>query len=104
MSAAYFNTTHSTGATLARYETAAQTQDAAVLAIFRARPREALSPSQVWGLMDTRAPLTSIRRAITNLTLAGVLLKTDSQHRGPFGRPEYRWRYVPAEQQLGLFA
>ncbi len=103
MSAAFHNTTHSSGAELALYESTAKNQDVAVLAIFRSRMREALTPSQVWGLIDTRAPLTSIRRAITNLTNAGFLVKTERQDRGPYGKPEHLWRYIPPEQQLDMF-
>ena len=37
-------------------------------------------------------PLTSIRRAITNLTFPGSLVKTNVKTTGPYGRPEYYWR------------
>jgi predicted ArsR family transcriptional regulator len=104
MSAAYHNTTHSTGVTLRTYEREAQSQQAAILAIYRARPGEALTPSQVWGLVNTRAPLTSIRRGITNLADAGLLVKTERQIEGPYGRPEHCWRYRRSEEQLELFA
>ena len=44
------------------------------------------------------APLTSIRRAIHDLTDKGLLFKTDRKRHGLYGRPEYIWSLlaVPA--------
>ena len=48
-------------------------------------------------------PLTSIRRALTNLTNAGELVKTDKQMKGMYGRPEHQWRLAPKHDQGELF-
>ena len=72
-------------------------QEAAVLAFFRANPG-AWSPSQVHSrVFGERVPLTSTRRAITNLSDPNrypdpPLRKTDERVDGPFGRPEHMWR------------
>ena len=50
--------------------------------------------------MPGRVLLTSVRRAISNLTAAGVLVKLDLVVDGPWGRPEGLWS-LPA--QGGLF-
>lgn len=105
MSASFHNTTESTGAELARFERQAQNQEQVIARLFRARSQSAMTPSQVWGLLDTRAPLTSIRRAMTNLANAGVLVKTPAQVLGPYGKPEHRWVYNRRpEERIELFS
>jgi hypothetical protein len=96
----YHNTTNA-GAELARYERAARSQDEQVAELFRSYVSP-FSPSEAHRMLRTRAPLTSIRRAITNLTRAGVLERTDEQAMGPYGRPEYRWKLARGEPQQGL--
>lgn len=95
-------------------------QDLAVLEFFRANPGR-WSPSQVWQRVGPRWPgtvldkdgemvrigprvetspmwpLTSVRRAITNLTERGLLRFTAERRGGLFGRPEHVWELVPAE-------
>jgi hypothetical protein len=71
----------------------AEQQDEAVLAIFRGNPR-ALSPSQVWAIGQENGRqwlLTSVRRSITNLTNADVLVHLHASRMGPYGRPEGLW-------------
>ena len=96
----YHNSTNQSGPTLAAYTAKAAKQDDAVLDLFQ-RTGAYLSPSQAHAQLGTAAPLTSIRRAITNLTKAGLLVKTDWCVDGPFGRPEYCW--VAASAQLEMF-
>ena len=88
----YYNSTHETGPTLRAYTTQANRQEAAVLALFRQR-RLPLSPSQVWRHLDPeRTPLTSIRRAMTDLTDAGLLERLPVKVEGIYSRPEHLWR------------
>lgn len=89
----YFNTTHETGQTLATYRQSAMKQEEAVLALFRSR-RLPMSPSEVWRRMGMNlAPLTSIRRAITDLTREGLLEHVeDWKVEGHYGRMEGVWR------------
>ena len=102
MTERYHNTTNSEGDELQRYERAALSQDERIAVLFERHAPFGLTPSQVHRALDTRAPLTSIRRAITKLTKARVLEKTGEQVGGPFGRPEYRWklRREPHQQRL----
>lgn len=89
----YWPTTPLTREQLAGAIRVAEQQDEAVLAIFRAHAHP-LSPSQVWqaGLHHGRAwLLTSVRRSITNLTDARVLVCTRTTQPGPYGRPEHTW-------------
>lgn len=78
----------------------AEQQDEAVLAIFRALG-VALSPSQVWKIgigNDRHWLLTSVRRSITNLTAADVLVRLAMTRPGPYGRPEHCWGLAVREQ------
>ena len=38
-------------------------------------------------------PITSIRRAMSNLTSSNVLIKTDTQVKGDYGKLNYKWQY-----------
>lgn len=49
-------------------------------------------------VINRTTPLTSIRRAITDLMNEGKLYKTDKKKKGLFGRPEYFYRLVFNEQ------
>lgn len=76
---------------------AAASQDAAVIAIFRANPGKALSPSRVFAIGQAdgrRWLLTSVRRSITNLATANVLAKTSVIREGLYSRPEHCWVLV----------
>jgi len=103
---AYHNTNELVGAHLVAAAKAAARQEEAVLLVF-ARAGRALSPSEVWQLTTSAGhdwPLTSIRRAITNLTKSQRLQKLDEQRKGYYGRPEFLWRRPPPHQQGELFA
>ncbi len=88
----FFNTTGETGATLESYRAKASAQDRRILAIME--DLGMASPSQVWAAMDKSCPITSVRRAMTNLTSAGMLAKMDHKVMGAFGRPEHTWQIV----------
>jgi hypothetical protein len=88
----FHNTTHETGETRATYRQSAMKQEEAVLALFRAR-RLPMSPSQVWRHYGADlTPLTSIRRAISNLTRDGLLEKMEVKVEGIYSHPEHLWR------------
>lgn len=87
----HYNTTAETGQMRMRFEVAAGKQDAAVLEFFRDFPGE-YSPSEIQKNVLPKAPLTSVRRAMSTLTKKGLLEKTDAKRMGPYGRPEYKWR------------
>lgn len=86
---------------VAGYQVKAGKQDDVVLAVFRSMPGRELSPEDVHQLCLRDAPLTSVRRAITNLTVRGLLVKTDHCRPGLYGRPVGLWTL--ADKQLRLF-
>ena len=89
----YFNTNRETGDTLKQSITAAQRQQHIVLNIFQSFPRALFSPEEIHRHFDANVPLTSIRRAITNLTQEGKLEKTPHMTFGKYGKKVHMWRY-----------
>ena len=100
MKTSYYNTTHSTSPELGRFESQAKRQESWVLEKFSSYGTVRMSPSTIHKGAPKNWPLTSIRRAMTNLTNQGKLIKTDTQARGPYGRPEYLWTLPPAQGLL----
>jgi hypothetical protein len=97
----YHNTTETLGAELREYQDKATTQEARILAFYTACMGRAYPPSQVWRMVFFEAvPLTSIRRAISELTNDGMLEKTTTQKDGPYGRPEFCWRLRDPQLRL----
>jgi hypothetical protein len=88
----YHNTLAHEGDQLRNYEQKAMTQDELVLEYFRRRRfGDHISPTVVHRYALPAAPITSVRRALTNLTAAGLLVKTDVMVEGAYGRPESTW-------------
>lgn len=89
----YYNTTRLTGKELQDSTDKAVTQEDKVLIYFE-HSKDLITPSEVWNaIFDTNlTPLTSVRRAITNLTKEEKLLKMDNTKKeGIYGKPEYYW-------------
>lgn len=107
----YYNTNGLTGEDLKKAVANASKQEDAVLMIYL-NDRRPFSPSQIQRLTEKagkRWPITSIRRAITNLCKAGDLINTHNQVQGIYGVPENRWQINPARypsqtpEQISLF-
>jgi hypothetical protein len=93
----FYNTTHECGHVLKEYEEKAGHQEKEVIAIFKKYPAKTeLTPDEVHGEMiegsDNNVPITSTRRAMTNLTKARILEKTSNKKLGGFGRLTYCWK------------
>lgn len=101
----YYDTTHVSAPKLREYRRKASVQEQRIEQYMRARPFAMFSPDHIQATVVPDAPLTSVRRAMTNLTKAGVLEKTDRQVTGTYGRPVYLWRYAPRSdpQQISLW-
>lgn len=91
----YYNTNKLEGEQLARAWMDAGTQQEAIFQLFKSRGRKGLSPSDVWELTGMQWPLTSVRRAMTDLTRDCKLLKTDRRKSGYYGKPEHIWMLHP---------
>ena len=53
--------------------------------------RTKLSPSDVLELYPAAVPITSIRRAITQMTKKGILVMTEATKKGTWGKSEHLW-------------
>lgn len=94
----YYNTTNETGISLKTNFEKADNQTRLTLAVFQTYPNENLSANDVWAFLidnesiNEQTPLTSIRRAITDLTNQDRLVKTDKKVLGSAGRKTYTWK------------
>ena len=90
----HYNTTRLVGQEYANALCAAEAQEDRVHVLFQhygaLTPSVALEAYRVACHRDT--PLTSIRRAISDLTDQGKLEKTDVQAVGTYGKREHVWR------------
>lgn len=86
----YYNTTNESAEQLNMFKGKATKQENEILQLFK---RDILlSPSDVQKEFKNY-PLTSVRRAITNLTITGLLEKTTDKRPGIYGRNECVWKY-----------
>lgn len=98
----YFNTTKESGATLKNNVAKAKSQEEEILKLFnkdlcnyKIKKNESFkvkaTPSNIYACFPNY-PITSIRRALTNLTKQGKLIKTNEKRIGMYGRSEYVWK------------
>jgi len=62
-----------------------------VITIFEVSMMLGLTPTEVFKALGEQYPITSIRRAFTNLTEAGKLRKTIKMRKGMYGKMNYVW-------------
>ena len=96
---AYYNTNQESGPTLSLSWGKSDKQETMILEIFADRIRHTLNglaPHQVQDQIvvryGKRYPLTSIRRAISNLTDNGKLIKLNRMVMGSYGKKVHTWR------------
>jgi hypothetical protein len=88
----YFNTNNETGETLNQSRSRALSQEDVIYRFFMDNPREELTAFEVKAKLRMRSPITSIRRAITELTSKGRLEKLDKMKKGEYGKNCHCWR------------
>ena len=108
MSKSYYNTLNESATDAKKSETKAKKQKDQIFAIYRHTKRP-MTPAEIWesyGYKNSNVPLTSVRRAITNLETEGLLKKTDIQKPGVYGKMNHCWIYeekvVESDGQLNL--
>ena len=104
---AYHNTTDETK-NLNEYEAKARKCDLFVLNFMKKHPGQSFTPAEVWKAIDPDGlkPVTSIRRAMSNLTDAGLILhrvEKWNQKIGLYGRLNTTWVYPETPYQQKLF-
>ena len=101
MKRGFYNTNIETGAELAKSWETARDQQSKILGFFAAHPGRDFTPFEVQAHTEIKI-ITSVRRAITNLTLMGFLRKTPIQKLGNHGKMNFCWTYAytPNGKQL----
>lgn len=94
----YYNTNKESPAEAADSAVQTQKQERVILAFFK-KQQEPLSPSMVHKAFLEIWPITSVRRAMTDLTVAGELVKTNETVPGAYGKREHLWT-LPGQQNL----
>jgi hypothetical protein len=91
----FHNTLNQSGAELAESDKKANSLAILILKFFRQNPGCTFTPFEVQDKLDLgRKPITSIRRAMTDLTHTDppYLVKTDIRKQGEYGADNYCWR------------
>lgn len=101
----FYNTNQTTGAELVKAKRDAGNQQDLILEYFQSVPNAILTPSHIHRVLfhNQATPLTSIRRAISNLTETGKLRKTKLTRPGLYGKNEHCWQYNGKPGQMSLF-
>ena len=86
----FYNTINEVSSVLITSHTNTRTQEEIILDCFKSA-QEPLSPSMVHFLTKLKCPITSIRRAMSDLTKSGSLTKTPKYTIGKFGKKEHLW-------------
>ena len=93
----YYNTTKTTANKLKKFVKTNKGQSKLILELFKINPKLELSPFEVQTALKRlrllNAPITSIRRAITDLTAEGNLTRTSTRKLGPYGRDSFCWKF-----------
>ena len=95
----YYNTNNETGSTLISSRANTETQEDVILGIFNHSPSNEFTPFEILSTIEfqdpnCKWPITSIRRAITNLTDSNKITKTNNQKIGPYGKSVYTWKLI----------
>lgn len=88
----HFDTMHDPEFDLEQYRETCGRQQRAILDWFRAHDLVLATPFEIRERVLPNAPVTSVRRAMTNLTTAGLLVKTRRKKLERYGRHNYLWR------------
>ena len=92
----YHNTNNEQGTLLFESNKKANSQEEKILKIFRTYPNKVFSAEKILSILNlNNIPLTSIRRAISNLSNPikwNMLEKTDIMINGQYGKQVYTWR------------
>jgi len=96
----YYNTNELKGFDLKEARRKASTQEDRILTFFEKNKGNRYSPEdiQTYCQMANR-PLTSVRRAVTNLTKDGYLRKTKTMKPGMYGKQVHTWEFSSGQNQ-----
>lgn len=96
----YYNTNGESGQELSTSHKKANKQELAVLSVFESNVGEIYTPEEILRETGLNCPLTSIRRAISDLTKKGLLEKTEHRKMGIYGKMVHTWRLADPQTRL----
>jgi len=89
----YYNTTNEAGDQLKESTKKTGNQYERILAFFKKNDTQLLTPPQIRGyVFGNSVPLTSVRRAVTDLTNDGKLTMTQVMRKGEYGKLNHCWK------------
>ena len=91
----YYNTNDEEGQELLNSRLNARKQEDIIYLLFD--NDSYFSPDMIETLLVQDYPITSIRRALTNLTNQGLLKKTDKMVMGKYGKKTHTWKLAESE-------
>ena len=100
----FYQTIDQVGSALKESNKKVKRQEDLIYSLF-VKCNQPLSPSMVLSQSGLNCPITSIRRAITDLTNSGRIVKTDRQVKGMYGKAEHLWELPDTKEpkQVSLF-
>ena len=100
----FYQTIDQVGSALKESNKKVKRQEDLIYSLF-VKCNQPLSPSMVLSQSGMNCPITSIRRAITDLTNSGRIVKTDRQVKGMYGKAEHLWELPDMKEpkQVSLF-
>jgi len=109
----FFDTINLSGEALLKENARAMAQEDLIEAIFKNNPTQPINPTKIWEIFEKKyhlhVPITSIRRAITNLAtdseklgLVSCLLKTPVKVKGQYHLTEHCWIWKQGNEHKGI--
>jgi len=95
MTRQFHNTIRATGDKLIAHTITCKGQSERILAIFK-ESGKSMTPFEVeeeYTKLYPKVPITSIRRAMSNLTKDNKLIKTNAMKQGGYDKPNFIWEY-----------
>lgn len=89
----FFNTINQSSENLRKSQRQVENQGERIYQIM-VKENRAMTPfeiGEIYNSIYNPVPITSIRRAISDLTDSGLLIKTLQQKEGAYGKPNYTW-------------
>lgn len=82
----YYNTNKEIGEQLEESRAKAESQERIIMGYFRRRYKALFTAEDCHKWFSDHTPITSVRRALTNLTKEGLLVKTSAMKEGMYGK------------------
>jgi hypothetical protein len=101
-----YHDTTKTNEDIDQFDEQAKCQEEKILKYIRSNPGEWFTRYVIETMLyrNTRVPMTSVQRAITNLTMEGKLIKSpEASFMGGYGRKVHGWMAVMEVKQGKLF-